>query len=135
MICLRKKTAICLFIGVFIFLLSEAGSVEEKKEPAKKIEYKAEKLKDPFQEENIGAEGGAEAAQKPLPALAIQGMVWGGTFPQAIINAKVVKIGDTIAGARIIDISKSGVTVLYEDKKYNLGAPLATAQDNSQKKQ
>lgn len=45
----------------------------------------------------------------------VQGLVWGQTTPQAIINNKVVSIGDTIDDAKVIDISKEGVRLLYQN--------------------
>jgi len=89
---------------------------------ANKIEYKSEDLRDPFQEEKIEIkeEPEVQIETKPLPSLQIQGIVWGGGFPQAIINNKVVKVGDTIEGVRITDINKSGVTVFFGNRQYNL---------------
>lgn len=90
-------------------------------------EYKAEGLRDPFREEKIETKVKEEPQEEievvSLPNIAIQGIVWGGVFPQAIINNKVVKIGDTIGETKIIDIGKSGIIVLQENKKYKLAAP------------
>lgn len=94
-------------------------------------EYKAELLRDPFQsypEEGLSAfkqEGEIPQAgmpQESLPSLNVQGVIWGGSLPQAIINNKVVKIGDTQEGARIVDISKNGVTVFFNGRKYILSS-------------
>lgn len=127
----KKRTIIILFIIVFIFLAGQTQSIDEPiqgqaAEPDK-IEYKAEDSRDPFQEEKIEIEEALETdiEAKPLPNLEVQGIVWGGAFPQAIINNKVVKIGDRIDEVKVIDIAKSRVTVLFENRKYNLSAPLA----------
>ena len=99
---------------------------------ANKIEYKSEDLRDPFQEEKIEIEEQPQVQieTKPLPSLQIQGIVWGGGFPQAIINNKVVRVGDTIEGVRITDINKSGVIVFFGNRQYNLStsSPI-TSQD------
>ncbi len=89
---------------------------------ANKIEYKSEDLRDPFQEEKIEIkeQPQEEIETKPLPSVQIQGIVWGGGFPQAIINNKVVRVGDTIEGVRITDINKNGVTVFFENRKHTL---------------
>jgi len=89
---------------------------------ANKIEYKSEDSRDPFQEEKIEIEEQPQVQieTKPLPSLQIQGIVWGGGFPQAIINNKVVRVGDTIEEVRITDINKSGVTVFSGNRQYNL---------------
>ena len=91
------------------------------------VEYKSIDLSDPFrypeaerpkqQEEKISA--------RPLPGMSIQGIIWGGNFPQAIVNNKVVKVGDTIEGARITDIQKDGITVLFDNQQYTIYAPSA----------
>ncbi len=49
------------------------------------------------------------------PILSIQGVVWNTENPQAIINDSVVSLGDKISGAHIVDISKEGVQILYQD--------------------
>jgi hypothetical protein len=56
----------------------------------------------------------------PSTPLIVQGVVWKGKILQAIINHKVFDIGDTIEGAKIIEISRKGVTVLYKERSYLL---------------
>lgn len=94
------------------------------------IEYKAEDLRDPFQNPNI-AEGKkpteesevSETKEITPPSLTVQGLIWGGNFPQAIINNKVVKVGDIIEGVRIISIDKEGITVFFKEREYKLPPP------------
>lgn len=96
-------------------------------------EYRGRDLKDPFRtpfEEKAPSPGGpAEkpeappVQEKPLPALKVQGIVWGGHFPQAIINDKVVKVGDAIEAVTISGIDKNGVEVIFEQTKYRLSSP------------
>ena len=94
-----------------------------------KVEYTAENLRDPF---SLGGSvlksKNEEITKVPVlienpPALTLQAMVWGGVFPQAIINNKVVKEGDEIEGARITSIEKSGISVLFKGRQFDLGAP------------
>lgn len=86
-----------------------------------KIEYKSEGLRDPFQDEKREIiEEPVQVETKPLPSLQIEGVVWGGSLPQAIINNRVMRVGDTVEGARITDINQSGVTVFFENRQYNL---------------
>jgi len=96
------------------------------------IEYKAQDLKDPFQppreekkpEEEPKVEITPEVLPEiPLPALEIQGLVWGGNLAQAIINKKIVRTGDLIEGAQIIDINKEGVIISFNKREYNLPSP------------
>lgn len=99
------------------------------------VEYQAGNLRDPFQraisiKDAQGPEEtkSATQTQKPLPLLEIQGIVWGGIFPQAIIENKVVKAGDLIKvgqaqEAKIISIDKEGVTVYFDGQNYKLPSP------------
>ncbi len=135
----KKKIMTILFSIVFIFLLTLAKGEEglnlEGLQGTDKIEYKSENLRDPFQEERVETE--KEKAKrleeenplfeeripieiKPLPPLEIQGITWGSSLPQAIINNKVLKIGDTIEEVLIKDISKGKVTVFFGNQEYNL---------------
>lgn len=90
------------------------------------IEYKAEGLDDPFtepflvEEDNQGQSSLSEGAQVPLTNVIIQGLIWGGRFPQAIINNKVVKVGDTVEGMRITAIDKEGITLFFNERQYHL---------------
>lgn len=97
------------------------------------IEYKAAGLRDPFEGPTVKKSGDDERAAEPKvsrvppPDLIVQGLIWGGDIPQAIINNKVVKVGDTIQGVKIITITKDGVTVLFEGMQYNLSSPAMSA--------
>lgn len=102
------------------------------------VEYKSGNMRDPFYQEKkpevIKKIEEAPTQKKPLPVLKIQGMVWGGNFPQAIINNKVVKIGDKIEDASIVEINKEGVVILFEKQKYSLPSPGVTNLEGSFKK-
>ncbi len=58
-----------------------------------------------------------EKIKTPLPKLAIEGIIWNSDMPQAIINGKVVRAGDTIKGVKIMNIEKQGVTIQYNEEK------------------
>lgn len=114
-----------ILMGMIVFI--EMARCQEAAAPGSsqqeiKIEYKSEDLKDPFQEEKIEIQEEQQQEQeaRPLPALNVQGIVWGGNLLQAIINNKVVRVGDTIEGARISDISQSGVTLFFGNRQYKL---------------
>jgi len=88
-----------------------------------KVEYKVQNLRDPFQplltQEKISQAAVVQQA-KTLPSVTIQGVIWGGTFPQAIIDEKVVKKGDIVREMQIVEIGKEGITVLFDNKEYVL---------------
>lgn len=108
------------------------------------LEYKASDLRDPFQEYPIEEEKKIEAipqVEAPKqeevvtpPALTIQGIIWGGRFPQAIINNKVVKIGDIIEEAQVSGISKEGVVITFKNRQFNLSSPAAVNLESVKRK-
>lgn len=53
-----------------------------------------------------------------LPTFTITGIVWGKASPRAIIDNQVYKIGDTIKGAKILDITEKGIRMIYEEKEF-----------------
>ena len=142
---IAEDVKIWLLIAAFIFINTEVSSApsDEGLAPALRpnLEYDASDAKDPFGESEEKPEGQSvpedqqsEDTQKPLPVLNIQGLVWGGRFPQAIINGTVVMVGDTIAGTRIIDISKEGIVVFYNNQRHTLRSPSMINLENMDKK-
>lgn len=97
------------------------------------VKYTSEKLPDPFlspfeiealskTQVEIKTEE-LEISQEELEGFQVTGVVWGSKLPQAIINENVVRVGEIINGASIVDITKEGVYVVYEEKKYLLRTP------------
>jgi len=118
----KKGTFFIIFLLVFlalggdenIFCEEEKMDTEEMKDenvrdpfaavlPQKEIVYNSTEVK-PF-------EGGVR-----LPDFSVQGLVWGVDKPQAIIDNKVLNVGDEIEGAKVIEITKEGVKINYMDK-------------------
>lgn len=56
----------------------------------------------------------------PVPHVTISGIIWNSDRPQAIINGKIVDIGDTILDLKITDIQKSGVEAMFHGKSVTL---------------
>lgn len=105
------------------------------------IEYISSGLRDPFENQLPLPEPEPEPAvvsQEPEavleaprvqvtpPEIVIDGIVSGGPAPQAVIKDKVVRVGDTIEGARIAKITKEGVEVVYEGETFAFPAPSRT---------
>lgn len=92
----------------------------------KEVKYTSQHLRDPFQspfemiQMDIGSGEPEATIGYGLPHLQVQGMIWGSETPQAIINNTVVKVGEVIEDAEILDIRKEGVYVLYKEKRYIL---------------
>lgn len=54
-----------------------------------------------------------------LPTFTVTGIVWGDS-PRAIIDQQVYKIGDTVKGAKILDITEKGIKMIYEGKEFSV---------------
>lgn len=91
-------------------------------------DYRSFNLRDPFQGPAIENDAQLkppieEAPEEPLPSLSVEGVIWGGSVTQAIINGKIVKVGDNIQGAQVVTINDMGVTVYFGKKTYVLPSP------------
>ncbi len=63
--------------------------------------------------------------------------MWGGRFPQVVINGKVLAVGDAIEGFKIVNIEKKGITLSFSGKTAVLSAPGSnpvSGKDNKEEK-
>lgn len=111
---------ICLStIVIFKFFSYAFSQTEEGVEP---VIYTGKDFESPFKSrlpkkiviENDKPQGKENYGAISLPSLNVQGIVWAKDFPQAIIDGTVVKAGDKISGAQILEIEKNRVKLLYE---------------------
>ncbi len=89
--------------------------------------YNASDMRDPFENllwkdllpasgsssANGGEAGTGSSETESLPAIEIQGILWGGKDPLVVIEDSLYKVGDTVKGATIKSIERSGVTVSF----------------------
>ena len=132
-ICVCFSATVTAFAGISDRAITELKQVEqlpEKNETVDRpnVEYTAEKVKDPFQANIVRNTTTSSDVLQPEeivpPSVVIQGIIWGGKVPQAIIDNTVVKVGDTIKGdIRILNISKDGVAVFYNNQRFMLSSP------------
>ncbi|MFC1804229.1 hypothetical protein ACFLZ3_00120 [Candidatus Omnitrophota bacterium] len=115
--------------AVILFFFADL-SAQDAPEPGisrPKVQYAASALRDPFSEykseEPVALEDKQKKEAATPPSLTVQGIIWGGKFPQAIINDRAVKEGDSLEGARIVRIEKQGVNILYYGTLYTLSSP------------
>jgi len=87
-------------------------------EPPKPITQKPE----PTQHEKIVA-----PVMTP-PKLVVNGLIWGTDKPQAIINDRVVSVGDTIENSKIIDINQNGVDIIFSNSLFTIQIEQAITQ-------
>ena len=109
----------------------QAGAVrrpERSLEPTVPVvRYAAERVRDPLlsllpREVSRAASGqpsrGTAAATPPPPAIVVEGVVWGTTRPQAIIEGELYNVGETVQGARIVAIDRGGITVEAQGRMF-----------------
>ena len=108
----------------------EASSPTAPAEPPPAVAYGAEALRDPMMSllpapksaeaaapaaSGAGATtAGAAASAEPV-APSVQGLVWGGGHPQALIDGKLYQVGQMVGLAKILAITHDGVTVSVRD--------------------
>ncbi|MBN2830860.1 MAG: hypothetical protein JXL82_01085 [Candidatus Omnitrophica bacterium] len=152
----RTSRFITVFLSLILafFLKSYAFDIGKnlieaevsKKEPGMiierpRIEYRARGLRNPFQqpvstteEKPVKAEESVAIDPVFLPVLNVQGIIWQGNPKQAIINNRVMKVGDSLDNIDVIDINKEGVTVLHAGVQHNIStSPVTGRQDSEQK--
>lgn len=112
-----------------VIILAEQ-STKEKEIDRNPVEYKSSDLRDPFKQlifkeekKDLSQNINANQAQVNFSSLKVQGIIWGGLMPQAIINNKVVTVGDLIEGAEILNIDKNGITLISSGIEGYLAAP------------
>lgn len=103
----------------------DAPAAPKAGQPSGAPGYTAYQLRNPFQSliPAKAPEPVVVAAASPLvtapvalpepPPLDIQGLLWGGELPQAIIGHQVYRVGDSVSGMTITEIDYHGITVEY----------------------
>lgn len=64
-----------------------------------------------------------ESTPVQMPSLTLQGIFWGIPRPQAIINRKIVSVGDTVEQTQVVAVTREGVTVSYNGEERELKLP------------
>ena len=111
---------VIFFSGAFFY---ETKPFAKEKDP---ILYRGREYRDPTVNPLLSKPVVQEEQEKvrefvTLPSLTIQGIVWGGNFPRAIIDRQVVTKGDVLPeGIEILDISEKGIKMLYRGKIFNV---------------
>ncbi|MCD6094131.1 MAG: general secretion pathway protein GspB [Candidatus Omnitrophica bacterium] len=118
-----EKLGIFPLLLIFIFIgFSRVYAEAEKKIDYPTVEYQPIK-RDPFHSplDILDKEVMPEPAETEitLPQMSLQGWTWG-YEPRAIINNQVVKKGDKISGAEVLEIRKEGVILIYQGKVFTI---------------
>ncbi len=106
-----------------VFAQGEQLETESKNDSNGLVTYNADSYRDPFMPEikkekvvlqQVSPEAGAR--ELTLPEFDVKGMIWNTDSPQAIINGQILHLGDEIKDAKIIEISKEGVKLLFRGR-------------------
>ena len=116
-----------LFLGLILAMAAGASfasaQLETVPDNAAFTTYEADSYRDPLmpqiekeitKAQEVTIEG-APVEEVKLE-LNVQGMVWNSDKPEAIIEGQVFQLGDEIREAKIIEITKDGVKLLYKGK-------------------
>ncbi|PIQ91081.1 MAG: hypothetical protein COV71_01205 [Candidatus Omnitrophica bacterium CG11_big_fil_rev_8_21_14_0_20_41_12] len=115
----------------FIYIVLAQGNSVAQFISRPEVKYESGQLRDPFQSclvkerypSGIQEAGNLAQSKIDLDAFVVQGIIWGGKMPQAIINNKVLGIGDLIENAKILSIDKTGITLSISGAIVYLSAP------------
>jgi len=91
--------------------------------PRKQVEPPVEKIKPeppPKPQKPDLTKKSKEEAEIIPPNLSISALIFDSDRPQAIINSKIVDIGDIISDAEIVAINKAGIDIIYQDKLFTI---------------
>lgn len=115
-----------LFAGTMdeIKRVEESQALQEEEKIIRPVAvYRGRLFNDPFRSRKKNDTSGRIISEPVLPLLTIQGIVWGAEVPQAIINNQVMRVGDSVGGAHIVDIKKEGIKVIFQGQGYTIPAP------------
>jgi len=68
-------------------------------------------------------------APSPPPSLRLEGVVWGGAEPKAIIGQGVYGVGAVVEGATIKSIGRDGITVEFQGQTMHVAVQQGAAKD------
>ena len=61
-----------------------------------------------------------EDVKKKLAKFNISGIIWHSDRPQAIVNRKIIDVGDTLDNMKVVAIRKSGVVVTFRGQSLTI---------------
>ena len=102
-----------------------AQKISEPKNKQHVFMYNTHGKRDPFiplisENKTIMSPAGWSFISSKLPELKIEGILFDGTNSLAIINDKIVTIGDNISNCKIASITREEIVIRYMDKEYSV---------------
>ena len=106
--------SIVILVLAFLFLVDLLYAQSQGKDPFESLLPRV--VEEEKTEETI------ERTEEFLPDMVIQGILWGGDLPQAIIDGEVYRTGDKFKdiNAQIFKIEKNAVFIFYGEKVYRM---------------
>ncbi|MBI4845772.1 MAG: hypothetical protein HY810_04775 [Candidatus Omnitrophica bacterium] len=93
--------------------------INDKTNVSEEVIIKETDIRDPFLPSKNVDQINTNIVEKELPIdLKVSGILWDNDVPTAIINSKVVKIGDLIYGKTVVDMEKDKVILMDEGQIY-----------------
>jgi len=80
--------------------------------------YRERKAAPDVREGDIPSGSMSLSAPSELPNLSVSGVIWDERKPLAVINGKIVQVGDNVGESEIIGIELESVTVRYRGNDY-----------------
>lgn len=111
-----RKSLIVQVLAFAILCVSQRGYAADDPFKSRIPEKQVPVEKSAVVEDNYGD------VMTEISKIALEGIVWNSAFAAIIVNGDVYSKGDTIKelNAKILDIQKGKVTILYKGKKYIL---------------
>lgn len=111
---MMKKIAILILVSIVFSSFSYPQG--KYKDPFESLLPQEIKEEEERHEEIIGE------IEDFLPSMVVEGLLWGGDSPQAIIDGEVYKVGDRLKGidAQVFKIEQGEVFISYGEKIYKM---------------
>lgn len=132
-----------IILSVSVFLAEDVFAQNQPAKPKKdskndslrpKVEFVATVSRSPFYNYLKGEMQNVVKVEEErvvaAPNLNIQGLIWGGRLPVAIIENSVLKVGDVINGYKVDKIDKNGVVLSASGTSFRIGPPSLTQLNN-----
>lgn len=124
------KTYLKAYVFAGLVAAAAAAALAAEVVPVLPADYTSVQLRDPFESYVVKEEAPITPAQLQEemvnpPQLSVQGITWGSSFPQAIVNNKVLRQGDQIEGAEIVQIKSNAIIFRFKNREFTLASPAA----------
>lgn len=138
---------IAFFLGASFFFfektLAEENHFNQESFKPRSVPLEIKEGDDPFKsyfgkrlEVNTGVKKPAVYREEIIhpPSFKVQGIIWGGDLAQAIVDNQVLKVGDNINGAKIVNIEKGSLTISFSGEIFKIESPSRPEESESKDK-